>query len=243
MKRFLILTGLLVTAAFCQSQTVDEIVTNYMNAMGGKEKLLSIRSLHITGVANFNGNEINTEVYKVQDKLYRSETNFGMGSFAILVVGDKGWIKSPRGTGSFEAMTEEQVKNAQYQMDCAGPLVNYAAKGHKAELIGREDVDGTECYKIKLTLKSGNEVNYFIDPKSWYIIRETSKGGGFGGGGGRGRQGAGGDNEMKIDYSNYQKTEDGYTFAMSVSRGFGGTMTFEKIEVNKPVDEKLYKAE
>ena len=138
-------------------------------------------------------------------------------------------------------MPEEQLKAMQSQMDCAGPLVDYAAKGHKAELIGKEDVDGTECYKIKLTLKSVNDINYFIDPKTWYIIRETSKGGGFGGG--RARQTGSGDGEMKTDYSNYQKTEDGFMFAMSVSRGFGGTMTFEKIEVNKPADEKLYKAE
>jgi hypothetical protein len=240
MKRVLLLAGLLFTIAIARAQTADEIINNYMNAMGGKEKLLSIKSIHMTGVANFNGNEINTEIYKVQDKLYRSETNFGMGSISQLIVGDKGWMKNPRGSGSFEPMTEEQVKNMQHLMDCVSPLVDYAAKGHTVELIGKEDVDGTEAYKIKLTTKGGHEINYFIDPKSWYIIRETSKGGGFGGGGGRG---GGGTGEMKIDYSNYQKTDDGYTFPMSVSRGFGGAMTFEKIEVNKPVDEKLYKAE
>ena len=243
MKRLLFSSLFLAATFIMNAQTVDEIVNNNINAMGGKEKLLAIQSLHLTGVASFNGNEITTEIYKVQDKLYRSETNFGMGTIAILVTGDKGWMKNPRGSGNFEAMPAEQVKAMQSQMDCVSPLVDYAAKGHKAELIGKEDVDGTGCYKIKLTLKSGSEINYFIDPKTWYIIRETSKGGGFGGGRARPVGGGPGDGESKTDYSNFQKTEDGFMFAMSVSRGFGGTMTYEKMEVNKPVDEKLYKAE
>ena len=242
MKRFW-LTGILAgLTMLAMAQSVDDVINNYMNALGGKEKLLSIQSLHTTGIANFNGNEVTTETWKVQDKLYRSETNFGMGSFAMLVTDEKGWMKSPRGSGNFDPMPEEQVKSMQSMLDCSNPLVNYAVKGHKAELIGKEDVEGTECYKIKLTLKSGSDINYFIDTKTSYLIRETSKGGGFGGRGGGGGRGQG-DQEMKTDYSNYQKTEDGYMFAMTVSRGMGGAMTFEKIEVNKPVDSKLYKAE
>lgn len=243
MKRFWLAGVFSVFVLMLHAQTVDEVINNYMNAIGGKEKLLSIKSVHTVGIANMNGNEITTETWKVQDKLYRSETNFGMGSFAMLVTGDKGWMKSPRGSGNFDPMPDEQVKAMQSMMDCSNPMVDYAAKGNKAELIGKEDVEGTECFKVKVTMKNSNEVNYFIDPKTWFLIRETSKGGGFGGRGGGGGGRGQGDGEMKTDYSNYQKTDDGYMFAMTVSRGFGGALNFEKIEVNKPVDEKLYKAE
>ena len=48
---------------------------------------------------------------------------------------------------------------------------------------------------------------------------------------------------MNMDFSNYQKTDDGYMFPFTVTRGGPNGMTFEKIEVNKPVDAKLYKPE
>ena len=56
--------------------------------------------------------------------------------------------------------------------------------------------------------------------------------------------GRGGDIELVFMYKDY-KAVDGIQFAYSVSTtgGFSGTMTYEKIELNKPVDEKLYKPE
>jgi len=69
-------------------------------------------------------------------------------------------------------------------------------------------------------------------------------GGGQGGAGGGGNRPAGGngDGTVNIDYSNYQKTAEGFVFPYTVSFGFGGnSMNYEKIEVNKPIDPKLYK--
>jgi len=234
-----------------QAQTVDEIVNKYIDAMGGKEKLNSIKSLHMEGVAvGQNGNEINTTVWKADKKLWRSEVSFGMGSLTILITDKEGWIANPRNNGTFEPIPADRIQNQQQELDCAGPLVDYAAKGHKAELIGKEDVEGKPAYRIKLTLANAQEITYFIDAQSFYIIRELRKGGaGFGGGGrpGGGQGAAGGQQpqtpaELTIDYTDYKKTTDGYTFAYTVTRkGMGGAMTYEKIEVNKPIDEKLYK--
>ncbi|ULQ54923.1 hypothetical protein KJS94_09760 [Flavihumibacter rivuli] len=236
---------LTLTLFTAQAQTVDEVIAKYVEAIGGKEKLSSIKSVYMEGVAVMqNGSEITTKVTKVDKQLMRTETSFGMGSFTFLVTDKQGWFSNPRNGGKFEAIPEDRVKMAQSELDCAGPLVDYAAKGHKAELIGKEAVDGVEYYKVKLTLNSGNDITYFIDPSTYYIMHETRKGGGMMGGGGRRPGGGQGDQEMRIDYSDYRKTDDGYVFAYSVTRGgMGGSMTYEKIEVNKPVDPKMYKPE
>jgi hypothetical protein len=129
----------------------------------------------------------------------------------------------------------------QTELDCAGPLVDYKAKGHTAELIGKEDFEGTECYKVKLSLKTGRDITYFIDTKNYYILAFRAKGSGMGG---MRRQGGGGDTEVTITYSDYRKTPEGFVFpyAMAVS-GMGAATNYEVIEVNKPVDPKLYKPE
>ena len=60
----------------------------------------------------------------------------------------------------------EEVIAQQYELDCAGAfgeLVNYTAKGHTAQLVGTEKVSKVPCYKIKMTLKTGQVVTYYID--------------------------------------------------------------------------------
>ena len=224
------------------TQTVDEVINKHVEAMGGAEKLKSLKSLYMEGVAVMqNGNEIISKIYKVQDKLLRREIEFGMGSATMIVTDKEGWASNPRSGGAFEALPKEAIERQQLELDLAGPLVDYAAKGHKVELLGKETIGTTEAYKIKLTPKTGREMTYFIDTKDHYIVRQTVKGGGMMGGG-QGRGGQGADSEVNINYSDYKKTPEGYVFAYTVSMGnSGNNMNFEKIEVNKAVDEKLYK--
>ena len=249
MKKTLLLVAcslsLLLTA---MSQTVDEVITKHVEAMGGSEKLKSLKSVYMEGVAVMqNGNEITSKIYKVQDKLLRREIEFGMGSVTMIVTDKEGWSSNPRSNGAFQPLPKEAVDAQQLELDLAGPLVDYAGKGHKVELLGQETVGTTEAYKIKLTPKTGKEVIYYIDTKDHYIIRQTVKGGGmFGGGGNRGGQGGQGapaaDAEININYSDYKKTPEGYVFAYAMTIGnSGNNMNYEKIEVNQPVDEKLYK--
>lgn len=243
MKKFLSLL-LLVSAFFAgYSQTVDEVINKHIEAIGGAEKLKALKSLYLEGVAVMqNGNEITSKIYRVQDKLIRREIEFGMGSATIIVTDKEGWASNPRTGGSFEALPKEAVESQQLELDLAGPLVDYAAKGHKVELVGKENLGSAEAYKIKLTPKTGKEVIYFIDTKDYYIVRQTMKGGGMFGGGGQGRGNQGADAEFNINYSNYQKTPEGYVFPFALTIGnSGNNMNYEKIEVNKPVDEKLYK--
>ena len=54
-------------------------------------------------------------------------------------------------------------------------LCDYKEKGHQVEYLGMDDVEGTECYKLKVTSKNGKVSYYLIDPASNYIVRVLSK--------------------------------------------------------------------
>ena len=51
---------------------------------------------------------------------------------------------------SDETATENMRARLQ---DFPSPFLNYKEKGYTVELIGKEDIEGTEAYKIKLTQK------------------------------------------------------------------------------------------
>jgi outer membrane lipoprotein-sorting protein len=238
---FCLLSVFLFAASAAQAQTADEVVARYVSALGGKEKIQSIQSVYQEGTAIMqNGMEIDSKTWKVQGKLYRTEISFGTGSVVVIVTPDKGWTSNPRDGGAFKEMTPAQVKNLQWQLDCAGPLVDYAAKGNKVELLGSDTANGSDCYALKLTLASGEYIKYSIDKKTGYVLREARQGGGMARNSGTAPKTNDRDvtfSELRIEYSDYQKTPDGYTFPFTIVAGsFRAKNSVTKLDVNKPVD-------
>jgi hypothetical protein len=124
----------------------------------------------------------------------------------------------------------------QSQLDIAGPLVNYKAKGYQATLNGKETINETEAYKIQLTSADGKNSTWYIDTKTNLLIqqRQMSE---------AGRKGEE-PKEIITSFKDYKDT-NGIMFPQTiVTEGGGmggGSMTFDKMEINPPVDEKLYK--
>jgi outer membrane lipoprotein-sorting protein len=67
-----------------------------------------------------------------------------------------------------DPMLLSQLKN---QSDIDGPLVNYKEKGYTLELIGTEDYQGAEVFKLKITQKDGTEVFMFIDTEAYVPLK------------------------------------------------------------------------
>jgi len=70
-----------------------------------------------------------------------------------------------------ETMHTEHFDN---EPDYASLLINYKSMGHTAKLVGKENVNGRECYQVRLVLLSGGHILYDIDAATWFITRETS---------------------------------------------------------------------
>ncbi len=228
MKKLFIVFVTILFVSFTKAQTVDEVIAKHITAIGGKEKLEKITNVVFEGSMTVQGAKLTIVRTTVQNKLDRQDISAG-GMKAFDFTSDKdGWSFMPfQGMQKPEPKTAEALKEGQSDLDIAGQLFNYAAKGSKAELLGKEDVEGTECLKIKLTLAGGKDVTYFIEPETYMIVRrkEISKADG---------------KEMEIitDYSDYKEVE-GVKFAHSVTMFFG-TLVMNTVKVNQVIDEKLY---
>jgi hypothetical protein len=257
--RNLIILGLLVmflvSVQFAAAQTVDEIIDKYILARGGLDKLTGIKSIYMEGSREMMGNETMVKVIKEQGKLSRTEFEMGGSNGFTLVTEKEAWSYFPMRSQTPEKMPDEAATAMQTELDIAGPLVNYVAKGYLAELLGKDTLEGSPAYKIKLTSKAGVSSTYWIDASSYLLVRSTGTGS-FMRGRRRNRDGEQAPQQPAADrgvpytiYENY-KAVDGILFPHSIEmktpggegRGAGGT-TFDKIELNKPVDVKLYKPE
>lgn len=247
--RLLSLTCLITALSFTgHGQTAQQVVAKYIDAMGGKEKLQAINSLYQEGTAQMStGSDVSIKTWRVFDRLYRQEVNFGMGSVTVIVTPGKGWSSSSRSNGEYKSLPDEQVKALQPLIDPAGPLVDYAQKGCRVELDGADTIDGHPCYRIKLSCPHGQYAVYSIDKTTYYILRETRPGSGLMGGGNNNNNnipdGAatlssrGSLSPVTLDYSDYRKGPGGYIFPYTiVASSIGAKATISKILVNSSVD-------
>jgi hypothetical protein len=98
----------------------------------------------------------------------RLELTFN-GQKAIQVFdGTNGWKLRPfLNRRVVEPFTTDEMKTASLQPDLDGPLVDYAAKGTKIELVGMEKVEDRDTYKLKLTTKNGHATHVWIDAQTF----------------------------------------------------------------------------
>jgi hypothetical protein len=98
----------------------------------------------------------------------RLEIEFNGQTAVQLFDGQNGWKLRPYlGRNDVEPYTAEEAKGAALASDLDGPLVDYAAKGNRVELAAIERVEGNDCYKIKMTLKSGAVTHAWINAKTF----------------------------------------------------------------------------
>jgi len=220
----LFLTAILASAIAAKAQTADEIVSKYIDAIGGKDKIKQITSIYMEGTVQVMGNENPTKVTVLNGKGYKTETEFN-GQKMVQCYTDKGgWAINPMAGGAAEAMPDEVYKAGKEQIDIGGALYDYAAKGSTVSLLGKED----GAYKIKLVTKDKDETAYFIDATTYYLTKLIKKGSMMGQ-----------EVEVTIKLSDYKKTDIGYLVPFTIGTDLGQfslSTTITKAEINKAVD-------
>jgi outer membrane lipoprotein-sorting protein len=104
--------------------------------------------------------------------LSRLEIEFN-GKTAVQVYdGKSGWKLRPfLNRDDWEPFTQEELKASAGKWELDGPLLDAAAKGTKVELEGVEPVDGSDAYRLKLTLKGGDVQHIWIDARSFLDVK------------------------------------------------------------------------
>jgi hypothetical protein len=234
-----IASALAVSAVCAQDKpqpTVDELVAKNVAAKGGADALRALQSVRLTGKMLVNEGQIQlayAETKKRPDEVRTEATLQGMTAVEAYD-GKEGWRISPfQGRKDPEKMSADDVKPLMEDAEIDGPLVNWKEKGSTLEYVGREDVDGTSAYKIKVVRKNGDVNFVFLDPDHFLEIRILTQ---------RVRHGA--QEETETDVGDYEKIA-GVFLPFSIEGGRKGDpdkqkIVIEKAEANVPVDDAIF---
>jgi hypothetical protein len=233
-----ILTAIVAAAvllpAAARAQTVDEIITKNIQALGGLQKLQSVQTLRSAGKldAGFFRADI-VQQNKRPDKIRQEFTVQGLTQVQAYD-GKTGWQINPfGGRRDPEMLSQDDTKGLQVEADMDGPLVNYKEKGNKAELVGHDSVEGTDCYKIRLTLRNGDVRTYYFDADSYMAIKLETQ-----------TMVRGAMQESETYYGDYEQV-GGIYYPFSYEVGQKGDsnrakFTVEKVEQNTPLKDSVF---
>lgn len=221
-------------AAFAADMTADDIIAKNLEARGGKDKVLAIKTAKLTAKVMNHGTEMPGTLEWKRPNLLLMEFQVQGQDVKQGYDGQTAWYIMPlMGTKDPQKMSEDDAKDIIEQADFDGPLVNYKEKGNTVELVGSEDVEGTPAYKLKLTLKSGDVRYIFIDKDSFLELKATAM---------MKREG----NEMQIDsLSGDYKEVNGLMMPFSIETRVKdqvmSQITIDKIELDVPIDDAIFK--
>lgn len=228
------LVATLLGAGLVCAQTVDEIIAKNIQARGGLEKIKAVRTIRVTGKIDQGGFRAGFVQENLRPGKVREEFLIqGMAQIQAFD-GKSAWQVSPfGGRKDPDLMSADDRKALVQDADIDGQLVDYKNKDHRAELIGHDSVEGTDCYKIKLSLSNGDVRYYYIDTDSFLELKIENE---------RNIRGAVQYSEMY--FGDYEQV-NGIYFPFAYEAGEKGSSfrvryTVDKIDLNVPIGEDRF---
>jgi outer membrane lipoprotein-sorting protein len=176
-KVFVILTiGLLFLGLSLNAESLEDVLKKNYAAKGGLDKINAIKTIIVAGTGSQHGVEFPMKLISKRPNKIIIEAEV-MGKKIIQAYNGKEawWIMPLMGINEPTKMPEEEAKDTIEQAEMQNPLVDYKKLGHKLEFIGKEDMEGTSVYKLKLTAKdTGKETLFFLDEESGIEIKTSS---------------------------------------------------------------------
>jgi len=231
-KNFLFFAFFLLASVFVQAQTLDQVLNDYFKATG-MDKFSKVKTVEMKAKIMQMGMELPMTIKVKRPNSFRMDMEMQGQKVVTAFDGKNGWTIAPWVSPDPQDLAGEQLERAKEQADLEGDLWEYAKKGHKATYMGKDDLDGTEVYKIKLEKKNGDVQYYYIDTDSNMLLKTVTI-----------TKQNGQEMEVESNMSNY-KDFDGIILPTSIENKVkgtnqSGTVEIEDIKFDIPMPDSIF---
>ncbi len=203
--------------------TAQSVVDEYIKAVGGKDKLMTVKEVYSMASASMQGMTLSMENYQMGNEKFANKVTM-MGNVVQSVTFDG--TKAKMGGMQGEKIMEGEEANAMKGNALIFPELHYDRLDYGLKLSGTEKIDGNEAYKLIITSPYGKKTTEYFDVNTKLKVKSITE-------------------EGDVVYSDY-KAVDGIMFPFQMKASGGGmpmplVMKVEKVEVNKGIDATMFK--
>jgi hypothetical protein len=155
-------------------QTIDEVIERNTQVIGGRAAIEAVNSIEVDLHIVDPDFEVDGKYRAARPGRMRIDVIAGVKHvYTEVFDGDRGWQWKGEG-----AATQEESPKAtaalRHGVELPGKLFGLhelRQRGHRVDLAGRERIDGTDYYALRITLNDGCTTTLYVDPKNWLITR------------------------------------------------------------------------
>ena len=225
---------MLFSAGTLHAQTADEIIARNLEAKGGADQWKAVNSLRMTGTMSIQGKQLPLTISSMRPNYMRHEMNLQDFRIVQAFDGTTAWAVNPMlGDATPQRLPPEAAETIRTSAEFEGALVDYKAKGHTAELVGTETLNGKSVHHLKVSLKDGPVQHFYLDADTGLEVRVTQEV----------ETGPNQTQALASEMSNYQRV-NGILIPHRVKQLLDGKvvaeMTISKVEINAITDPSVF---
>lgn len=240
MTRKTSLTFLFAIAIFCvNAQTADEILAKYFENTGGLAKWKEIKTMKVEAKAPTPQGEFPIVIFSKFPNKTKVVVNVqGKELVQAAYDGETGWSLNPFAGGVDPVKLDEEQTKELREQEVEDSFIDYKKKGHEVVLEGKEEIDGVQCFKVKLEKNKKNdkddvtEYHYFDTENYVPIMRKSFV-----------RSGPMKGQEIQSFMSDYQEV-NGLMVPFSMEQKMNGNtiskIVIEKYYINESIDDSVF---
>lgn len=217
----------IVSLGAINAQSADEIVTKYINAMGGVDKMKAVKSKKSTMVLNQNGVQLPGIMLGDENNRQRTELTYGGMKMIQAYDGTTAWARNDFGGMTTPTVLEGDDAKAVSEDEFLNAFVDYKQRGSSLEYKGEEDFAGVSCHKLIMTKSSGSQSIHYFDKTSGLQKGQTQTTGGM---------------QVVIEFDDYKET-NGVMTAMKMTQKVSGQVlvfVISKVEHNIALTDDMF---
>lgn len=212
--------------------TAAKVIDKYLEAIGGKEKLMAVKDLSMKMNTSVQGMSLETTMQqKAPNKFSMKVMMNGMAMQEQKYDGENGMAGQ---MGQTQKLEGEQLESMKRQATMF-PELNYADTSYTLTLKGIENIDGTDAYEVELETSNGEKSTEFYAVDSGLKIRTVQV-----------VEGGGQTATIINDIGDYKEVE-GILFPHTLTVTGAAPIPLKNevisIEVNKGIDDSVFKVE
>lgn len=241
-KVFSFFLAAVLSVTVLNAQTVDEILNNYFENVGGIDKWKAMESMKMIGKAPSPQGDFPIMVYSKKPNKIKIVVDIqGKELIPQAFDGEVAWGFNPMAGGTTaQKLPAEATKAISNDADFEPDYINYADKGHEITLeADKEEIDGVECFKVKVVKNKNNDKDesteyHFFDTENFVpIMYRTTV-----------QQGPSKGTITETYLSDYQETEYGIIMPYDIETRIGGQVgqkiIIEKVEINGDMADDVF---
>lgn len=170
----ILVSGMTVQAQDAEAPSVDDILAAYFENTGGVEQWKNLSTMKMEGKMSMQGMEFPGTIYMKRPNLQRVEVNIQGKDLIQAYDGETAWWINPfMGSEDPQPMPAEMAQEMTKD-EFEDDFIDYAEKGHTVEYVGTEEVEGAQCYVLKLTKANGDVESHYFDTEYMVPIMQRT---------------------------------------------------------------------